>query len=81
MYTEGNPDISPHHGIVDTACPKTVAGKKFLDSYVETNRDDLEPIKRTRENEKFKFGPSSVYKSDTSHKLRVQVGSLVDYIN
>ena len=36
VYKEGNDDIDPNIGIVDTACPKTCAGRKWLDCHVET---------------------------------------------
>ena len=45
--------VDPFKLVVDSGCPKTVTGRPWIDSFIES-RD---------ENESFKFGPSKVYKS------------------
>ena len=81
VYKEGNNDISPNHCIVDTACPKTVAGVKWLDSHSESNGRDYNLIRRKAENEKFKFGPSDVYVSKYKYEIKVKIGRLEEFIN
>ena len=51
-----------------------------MDSYVESlgNKDYM--IKRKREEEYFKFGPSDVYISTMSHKLSVEIGNMITSI-
>ena len=77
---EGNNDINPFFGILDTACPKTVAGRVWLDSYVESLGMGHAPIKQRVENEKFKFGPSETYTSNMSYQIHVEMGNLKENI-
>ena len=37
-------------------------------------------IKRKKECQKFKFGPSETFISDTSYKIKVQIGALTEFI-
>ena len=53
VYNEGNADIDPSYGIIDSGCGKTVAGMKWIDAYVEIHGDESKPIKRKVESEKF----------------------------
>ena len=48
----GSSDSNPFCAIIDTGCPKTVAGRKWMDAFTETQGN---PLKRTCDNEKFKF--------------------------
>ena len=68
VFSEGNNDIDPNVGIVDNACPKTCAGRKWLDWHVETLDVELLPVKCKEENENFKFGPSEVFNSNKSYQ-------------
>ena len=52
FFREGNRDINPFIGIVDSGCPKSVAGKPWMDAFVES-KGVL--VKRSREAEHFKF--------------------------
>ena len=80
VFKEGNTNIDPFECIVDPGCPKTVAGKKWMDSFAETKGEGT-VIKRKHEDENFKFGPSKVYNSKESHEIEVQVGKLKTKIN
>jgi hypothetical protein len=46
--------------VVDGGCPKTVTGKPWMDAYIESMGDVV--VKRRREKEFFKFGPSQLLK-------------------
>ena len=39
VYKEGNHDIDPSKGIIDSGCPRTVAGRPWLDAYIESKGD------------------------------------------
>ena len=80
IYKEGNDKADPYHCFVDTGCPKTVAGQPWMDSYVESLGNKEYVIKRRREEDFFKFGPSDVYKSDMSHEISVEIGSMITTI-
>ena len=41
IYAEGNIDINPYEGIIDSGCPKSVAGKAWMDSYIESQDNGL----------------------------------------
>ena len=75
MYKEGNSDIDPYQCIIDPGCPKTVAGKKWMDSFSET-QDKNVIIRRHKENENFKFGPSKVYNSKENYEINVNIGKM-----
>ena len=75
VYKEGNSNNDPFKLIVDTGCPKTVTGKKWMDSYVASKGPNVF-IKRKEENEQFKFGPSEVYTSKIEHEIEVEIGKL-----
>ena len=62
VYKEGYDENDPFQCIVDTGCPKTVAGKRWMNSYVESKGENVF-VRRRKENEKFKFGPSNIYQS------------------
>ena len=63
--------------IVDSGCPKTVAGKLWFSVY----RDSLKEMKGTEnlkyndEKHFFKFGPSSVYEAKQSVELPIKIGN------
>ena len=78
VYNEGNSAIDPYKLIVDSACPKTVTGRSWMDSFIESKHDVF--IKRYKENESFKFGPSKVYKFSENYEIDVQIGNLIDKI-
>ena len=80
IFNEGNTNNDPFECIVDPGCPKTVAGKKWMDSFAETKGEGT-MIKRKYEDENFKFGPSKVYNSNQSHEIEVEVGNLKTRIN
>ena len=33
VYKEGGQNMDPYKGVIDTGCPKTVAGRKWMDAY------------------------------------------------
>lgn len=75
VFNEGNTDIDPFKCVVDCGAPKTVAGKRWMDSYIAT-KDDNFIVKLKKENERFKFGPSKIYTSENSHEIEVEIGKL-----
>ena len=78
VYSEGSNIIDPYKLIVDSACPKTVTGRAWMDAYLESKGDIF--IKRYKENENFKFGPSRVYKSSECYEIEVKIGKLKDKV-
>ena len=79
VYNEGNHDIDPFKAIIDSGCPKTVTGRPWLDAFIEGIKGDLK-IKRTKENERFKFGPSQIFTSTENYELKVVIGNLNEVI-
>ena len=39
IYMEGNKDNDPYEGVIDSGCPKTVAGKAWIDAFIESKQD------------------------------------------
>ena len=39
VYNEGNCDIDPYKLVVDCGCPKTVAGRPWMDAFIESQGD------------------------------------------
>ena len=76
IYKEGNNDVDPTIAIIDTGCPRTVAGKPWLDSYIQTNEQQEHCLKFRREKTKFRFGNGPVYISERSWKIEVSIGKL-----
>ena len=76
IYKEGNNDIDPTAAIVDTGCHKTVAGKPWLDSYIQSNNQNDNRLKFRRERNKFRFGNGPIYTSERSWKIEVNIGNL-----
>ena len=66
VYKEGISDINPYVAIVDSACPKTVASLLFIEAWIESKGGNVS-IRKERENENFKFGPSKIYNSYKSY--------------
>ena len=77
IYMEGNKDVDPYEGVIDSGCPKTVAGKAWIDAFIESKQD---MVTRNREEEYFRFGPSKTYKSSENHEIDVEIGKLKDAI-
>ena len=75
VYSEGHNVVDPYQAIVDSGCPKSVAGKKWMDSFAESMDENIK-FKRRKENQRFKFGPSEVYKSEMSYEIPVKIGHL-----
>ena len=76
IYKEGNNDIDPSVAIVDTGCLKTVAGRPWMDSYIQSIKADNRTLKFRREELKFRFGNGPVYKSRMSWAIEVKFGKL-----
>ena len=76
VYSEGTCTIDPYKLVVDSACPKTVTGKSWMDAYIESKDDFV--VKRRKENEFFKFGPSKVFNSKENYEIEVNIGKLKD---
>ena len=79
VYNEGTHDINPYRAIIDSGCPKTVAGKPWLDAFIESKGDDIQ-VKRRKEKEYFRFGPSKVFMSSENYEIEVSIGTLKDKI-
>ena len=80
VYSEGNLDVDPYKLVVDCGCPKTVTGKPWMDAFMESKGFGV--IRREKENEYFKFGPSNseVYKSNENYEIEVSIGTFKDKI-
>ena len=64
--------------VVDSGCPKSVAGKLWINIYKQSlmNMDEFKDFhfKEYDESENFKFGPSQVYTSHKAITLPVRIG-------
>ena len=78
IYSEGNCDVDPYRLVVDCGCPKTVTGKPWMDAFIESKGDIL--VKREKEDELFRFGPSDIYRSDMNYEIEVCIGKLKEKI-
>ena len=64
------------HGVIDCGCTKTVNGKAWLDSYVETlSRSDRMLIEYHKDNTKFRFGDGPVSISNQMVVIPITLGS------
>ena len=79
VYNEGTHAINPYRAIIDSGCPKTVAGKPCLDAFIESKGDNIQ-VKRRKEREYFRFGPSKVFISSENYEIEVSIGTLKDTI-
>ena len=79
VYNEGTHAINPYIAINDSGCPKTVAGKPWLDAFIESKGDNIQ-VKRRKEREYFRFGPSKVFTSSENYEIEVSIGTLKDTI-
>ena len=80
VYQEGNLDIDPYNAVVDTGCPKTVCGKPFMDAFI-ASKGKYEHIKRSYENQSFKFGDGKIYNSNMNHEINVEIGGYKTTLN
>ena len=78
VFSDGNCIIDPYKLVVDSACPKTVTGKSWMDAFIES-KDDIN-IKRTKEKEFFKFSSSKVFLSKENYEIEVAIGKLKEKI-
>ena len=78
IYSEGNCEVDPYKLIVDTACPKTVTGRPWMDAFIASKGDVK--VSLEKEDEKFRFGPSQVYKSKENYTIEVNIGDLKESI-
>ena len=78
VYSEGSILVDPCSLIVDSACPKTVAGRPWMDSFIESQENIY--VKVEKEYEKFKFGPSEVFISHANYEINISLGDLQDKI-
>ena len=69
--------------IVDSGCPRTVAGKLWLSVYKDSLKEmrGIENLKYNSEKESFRFGPSKVYESRENVEIPIKVGSKKRKIN
>ena len=63
IYKEGEENMDPYKCIVNTGCPKIVTGRTWMDAFTESKENSI-GIKIRKENEKFRFGSSDIYKSE-----------------
>ena len=64
---------SVNFGIVDGGCPSTVAGRSWVECYIQTLEDENIETQSCKEN--FQFGPSAVYTARTKVILPIKLGS------
>ena len=77
VYSEGNLNIDPYKLVVDSGCPKTVTGRRWLDAFIESAGVE---VKRRREYERFRFCPSQVYTFKEYAEIEVRIGALKEVI-
>ena len=63
MHIEGEENLDPDRGIIDTGCYKMVTGQMWMDAYAESKGEKV-IIKTRKENESFRIGPSDIYMSE-----------------
>ena len=80
IFSEGNLVLDPYKAVIDSGCPKSVTGRPWLDAFIESNDCSHLVIRRRRENEKFKFGPSCIYSSFENYEIPVSIGNLKETI-
>ena len=78
VYSCGNSDIDPYKLVVDCGCPKTVAGRPWMDAFIESKGNVK--IRLEKERERFRFGPSQVFTSTQNYEIEVHVGDLTETI-
>ena len=69
--------MDPYGCVIDTGCTKTVAGKVWMDAYMKTQETG---IRTGKENEKFRFGSSDTYKSETYYEIKIEANELKEKI-
>ncbi len=68
-------------GIIDSACPKAVVGKGWLQVYKSSlSEKEQGKIESKKCEEKFKFGPSAVYTAQEKVKMPIQLGERKEHI-
>ena len=70
--------LTPYKLVVDCGFPKTVAGRRWKDAFIESKGDVK--IRLEKENEWFQFGPLQVFTSKQNYEIEVHVGDLNDTI-
>ena len=67
--------------VIDSGCPKTVAGKLWVNLYKQSlmNMEEFKDFhfKEYEENENFKFGPSQVYTSTKAIVIPMKIGNKI----
>jgi hypothetical protein len=66
--------------IIDTGCPKSLVGKKWLDEYMKEMKINKDDIKREECKETFKFGPSKIYEAREKVDIPTKVKTKEDKI-
>ena len=79
LFKEGNNDIDPCVGIVDTGAPKTVAGRLWIQSYLSST--GIDALKIISQKQKFRFGNGPIYVSNICYKINGNIGKLNTSIN
>ena len=64
--------------IVDSACPKTVTGRPWIDAFIESKGDVSVRLEKEKEN--FRFCPSQIYTSKENYQIKVNVGNMKELI-
>ena len=59
--------------VIDTGCPKSLVGRVWLEKYLEKNGIEKEDLKTKSGSEKFRFGPSAIYKSEEIVNLPIVI--------
>ena len=69
--------MNPYECVIDTGCPKMVAGKDWMDAYIKTQETG---IRMGKENERFRFGSSDIYKSERYYEIKIEANELKEMI-
>ena len=84
LYTKEEIFMTESFGaaVLDTACTRTVCGRKWLDNYLESlNDENLDNVQHCNSNRKFKFGDGVSVKATENVVIPAQIGEKKCNIN
>jgi hypothetical protein len=70
---ETNEIVNIKRMIIDTGCPNSIVGNKWLNEYLKKMKIKKSDLKSKKCQEKFKFGPSSEYKATEKIEIPITI--------
>ena len=72
VYSTLNVSTNEHIAILDSGCPLSVCGRRWIEKFVQQyGKDSI--LRRVKEEERFKFGSSKIYDSTERVTLKVRM--------